>query len=97
MERMDAETMTGLAKDIVAGRIAGSWMTPDDPLLMFMICKLGGVPEDAGAVYEYLSEAGPLAVNDYPTFMSARFIHRDDLIPLQEKCHAVQAALDGVE
>lgn len=31
-----------------------------------------------GLVWEHMSEAGPRAINGLPTFMSVRFMHKDD-------------------
>lgn len=34
--------------------------------------------KNIGFVYEYLSEAGPLAINNYPMFFSCRFLSKED-------------------
>ena len=36
------------------------------------------VTKDLGIIWEYLSKAGPCAINGYPMFLSARFMHKDD-------------------
>lgn len=34
--------------------------------------------EQVGTIWEYLSEAGPRAINGYPMFFSLRVMHKDD-------------------
>ena len=80
--RTDSE-LRKLALDIVENKVCGSWqLVQDDPSMIpsvFMPLALGGtVPEDAIHVYEYLNKAGPMAVNDWPIFMSCRFILEDE-------------------
>lgn len=73
-----------IALDIVAGRVFGSWAVPehDTQLLgaIFPPLILGArLPPNAGALYEYLNNAGPRAINGYPIFFSCRVLTVDDL------------------
>lgn len=58
---------------------------PNDLAMVFMPLILGALDgwerEDAaqiGCFYEYLSAAGPRAINGMPSFLSVKFMHRDD-------------------
>jgi hypothetical protein len=76
-----------IAKDMWKGRIFTNRHCKDETLLgsIFMSLALGGLnnlPDedvnDIGMVYEYLSEAGPRAINGYPMFMSCRLLSKAD-------------------
>jgi len=52
---------------------------------IFMLIPLGAFAEyekeeleQIGIIYEYISEAGPWAVNGYPSFFSLRVMHKED-------------------
>lgn len=81
---MDEPTRRKVALDIVESRIFGSWMMRDSDVgdmlgLVFMPLVLGArLPPNAHALYEYVSEAGPRAINGYPTFFSCRILTEAD-------------------
>jgi hypothetical protein len=54
--------------------------SPDVVPLVFMSLAFWNKPdfEDVGLIWEWLSEAGPRAVNGHPTFMSCRLMHAAD-------------------
>jgi hypothetical protein len=66
--------------DIAEGKVFGSWQirNPNTELqLVFMVlvfCKKEQIPEDTGAIYEYMDSAGPTSINGMPTFFSCRFL-----------------------
>jgi hypothetical protein len=73
-----------------------------DGLLISVFIPLAFVqqrlPTNLGHVYEYLSEAGLRAVNGYPTFMSMKFLSKDDadrLLPMIKKLE--QQKIDFLE
>ncbi len=54
-----------------------------DILSVFMVLALGGLPEgwtenNLGLIWEWMSKAGPLAVNGQPTFFSCHIMHKED-------------------
>lgn len=61
-------------------------MRTDDPRLLrciFMPLAFGNLSEhyeveQLGTIWEWMKNAGPRAMNGYPTFMSVRVMHRDD-------------------
>lgn len=81
-----------LALDIVEGRVFDSSQLGDDAHLMgsvfmplaFMEPVAKEELETWGLVYEYMSAAGPRAINGYPMFMSCRVLHRDSVPRLRE-------------
>jgi len=85
--------LRSLALDIVEGKVFGSWSlrNPDTELhLVFMVlifCKEGDIPEDVGAIYEYIDRAGPTAINGMPTFFSCGFLTQAEY---KEVCEYVQ-------
>lgn len=48
-------------------------------------------------IYEYLSKAGPRAINGYPSFLSMCCLNRADHEALSNMLKKLQAALDAVE
>jgi len=98
--RMNREEMIALAKDIVAGRVFGSWMIEDGNTpahMLFMVLGLAGMHPKTGAVYEYIHKAGPRGINGYPSFFSHNVIHQDDLEEMNECLKKISEALDNVE
>lgn len=89
-QRLPDPELRTLALDISEGRVFGSWecASPDEVRSSFMVLMLAGPenlpdPTEVAHVYEYMSQAGPMAVNGRPMFMSARFLHRADAPILQ--------------
>jgi hypothetical protein len=66
--------------DIAEGKVFGSWQirNPNTELqlvfLVLVFCKKEQIPEDTGAIYEYMDSAGPTSINGMPTFFSCRFL-----------------------
>lgn len=82
---MTPEELRGLAVDVVDGRVFTSDQVETEMLrsvfmaVHFMnqetIDKWENEPENAPALlYEYISEAGPMAINGYPVFTSFRIL-----------------------
>jgi hypothetical protein len=80
---MTDEELKQLALDIRSGRVFGTWNVREGDerligsifmVLMFMEQKDRDAMKEQGVVhlYEYLSQAGPRAINGYPMFMSMR-------------------------
>jgi hypothetical protein len=72
--------LRSLALDIAEGKVFGSWQirNPNTELqlvfLVLVFCKKEQIPEDTGAIYEYMDSAGPTSINGMPTFFSCRFL-----------------------
>jgi hypothetical protein len=79
--------------DIVEGKVFGSWSirNPNTDLhLVFMVlvfCKKEQIPEDIGAIYEYMDSASPTAINGMPIFSSCRFLTQAEF---KEVCEYTQ-------
>ena len=48
-----------------------------------------------GLIYEYLDQAGPMAINSFPMFMSMRILHADDFDQVREIILALKKAEDS--
>lgn len=48
------------------------------------------MPDNIGEVYEYYSEAGPMACNGKPTFFSCRMLAQEDTAPLNVYIKQIQ-------
>lgn len=95
-----------LALDTVAGQVFWDWHIDSDDkhtlLSVFKVLLFGGsewtdemTKNKIAHVYEYLSEAGPLAVNGRPSFFSVKMINEDDyakLIPILDELYGQQKA-----
>ena len=74
-----------LAKDLVDGKVFLS-SDPKEIQMCFMVLLFADskdIPPDLAAVYEYYSEAGPMACNGKPMFMSARLLVKNDMDQLR--------------
>ena len=100
----DAE-VSEIAKDYYSGHIFGSWqLTGYDKNLVGSVFMILLFLDDIttkqllndGAVhcYEHLSQAGPTAINGYPTFFSCRFITTADLERVLAKAREIKAVMD---
>ena len=79
-----------LAQDVAAGKVfTDRDVAPDDyeamvasifKLMLFgqIVLDMYDEGKEVGMVYEYLSEAGPMSVNGYPSFMSVKVLDMDD-------------------
>lgn len=85
--------LRSLALDIVEGKVFGSWALRNlntDLKLVFMaliFCKKEDIPEDIGAIYEYMDRAGPGTINGMPMFTSCRFLTQAEY---NEVCEYIQ-------
>lgn len=93
--KTDAE-LEKLAWDIIGGQVWGPW-SHDDYMDSFMVLKLLDREQlkqlhanRIACVYEYVSKAGPMAVNGMPMFMSMHMLDRDDSDRLMERLKAVE-------
>lgn len=68
------EELKQLAVDIVDGKVWTDRHGADS----FLIAKLAGLPAGTWMIYEYLTQAGPLAVNGCPTFLSCRIVWKEE-------------------
>ena len=95
--RSDDE-IRALAVDVIEGKVFGSWMVPheDSDLLgsIFMVLNFLDLDgrEDIGHVYEYLGEAGGRGVNGYPSFMSIRYLNKEECRRLADACVSYKVA-----
>ncbi len=86
IESKTREELIKIAKDLKEGKIFCDGHIPEGDERMitsiFMILALADTTElmasQPGMIYEYLSEAGPRAVNGYPIFMSMNVLNRED-------------------
>lgn len=86
--RLTEDEIRQFVNDVLAGLIFTSWgLTIDEAQRVFMPIALGaftratvteGFLRQLGIVYEYLKEAGPMAINGQPCFFSMRLMHKDD-------------------
>lgn len=84
--RTDAE-ITQLAIDVLAGTVYGTWNQRvfDEIETVFLVLAFAGKDlakelerDDILHVYEHISQAGPRSVNGLPSFLSCKFLSRDD-------------------
>lgn len=84
LDRLPENDLRKLAIDIIDGLV---WTDRNDVISFRAIMRLAfdGSPETggkllrSGMVYEYMSEAGPMAINGCPMFMSFRLLAEEDL------------------
>jgi hypothetical protein len=99
--------LTEIARGIVTNRIYAAWDAQAldlsfGMLLMMLAGSAEGTDEDVswlddvGLVYEDIDKANERGVNGYPAFFSAKFLHRDDRIPLQRECLRLAVALGEI-
>lgn len=60
---------------------------------MLAILQPGGEGTPGGMIYEYYSEAAPLAANGYPMFFSCKFMGPDDVARVKVALKPMAAAL----
>lgn len=86
-----------LIRDVHAGRVFIA-NKPDvvrcafGTLLVFMDSK--DMPDNVGAIYEYLDQAGPRSINDYPFFLSGRFVAVEDVPKIAAGLERIKQAID---
>ncbi len=103
LNRLNNEELKQIAIDIRAGRIFSNWHIPDnEPDMLYSIfMPLGLMNADQmeeiataniGLVYEYMNQAGPMAINGYPMFMSFHVLHLNDAKVVLEFINRLEAA-----
>lgn len=87
VHRMEDDDLKKFVRDYVEGRIftSADLKSAEDAKLVFMpvlFMKWEDIPKEVvneiGIFWEYLSEAGPRAVNGNPMFMSMRIMWKED-------------------
>ena len=104
LERMTPENLLQLAMGIVEGRIFTSQHIEEQVLLTtlpFVFLPLAlvapsSMPGNLGMLWQYMSEAGPQAINGYPIFMTANLMASEDIQPLQELIRKIQASREAM-
>ena len=85
--RMKEGDLAQFVIDYCDGKVFISLDVKGDHLLpmVFMVVALGAFSEwkeediaDIGILWEFWSKAGPRAINGYPMFTSAHYMHKDD-------------------
>ena len=103
LEPLTEEEITVLARRIVTNEVYVAWEPEalDMSFGMFMMLAGGSqaMPwiKDVGLVYEEWSKANERSVNGYPTFFSARFVHKDSRNAVQREALRMAVALGAVE
>jgi hypothetical protein len=98
------EELTEIARGIVTNRVYAAWSAEalDASFGMYLMMIAGSLQEqgediswlnDVGLIYEDSEKANERGLNGYPTFFSAKFLHRDDRIPLNRECIRLAIAL----
>lgn len=99
----DAAYLTQLAIDIESGKVFTDWHCRDveDIRTVFMPLMFGTLKGydlgSIGMIYEYMSEAGPMAVNNMPTFFSMRMLNKQDSMFVKSELQRIRSALSGVK
>ena len=87
VDRLSDHDLRQLAVDVYEGR---AFIANHDEAIRCafgaIIAMIGpsSVPDNAGAVWEYIDKAGEFAINGYPAFLSCRFLAAVDVEPLCE-------------
>jgi hypothetical protein len=55
--------------------------------MALIFCKKEDIPEDIGAIYEYMDRAGPRSINGMPMFTSCKFLTQAEY---KEVCEYIQ-------
>lgn len=86
-----------LAIDIHEGRVFGSWNLHDNSLIpmIFMPLSFASPPSNAAIVYEYMSEAGTMGINGYPSFFSCKFATASDAEKLMQLLRQLEESRDS--
>lgn len=98
MEPLSDAQVYNLARDIVTNLVywpdfQTDWREIQMTFMVLALCPLDSIPSNAGAVYEYYTEAGPMSVNGRPTFFSCRFMPKESLPALQDEVERLSKAL----
>lgn len=100
--RLTDDEMSILARRIVQNEVymAMDAVALDCSFGAFLALVAPSIPKaelsNIATVYEDIDEAGTWAVNGYPSFLSCKFVHKDDMRRLAELITGLYAAMDGV-
>ena len=89
IQRLSDDEIRQFVLDVLGNRVFTSYHIPESDnrmlLSVFMALAFGAfkdIPraelDQIGGIWEYMTEAGPLAVNGYPNFFSMHLMHIDD-------------------
>ena len=85
IKRRDEDAIRRLARDVITGKAYLTIKTEEvgysfGGFLTIALPQMSKEYVDSiGAVWEFLSEAGPMAMNGRPMFLSARFVNKEDV------------------
>lgn len=111
MMKKTVEEIKQLARDVLMGRVfTSSHIREHEVAIMigsiFMPMLFMGEEEykrvfcnkdkPVGLIFEYLTEAGPRAINGYPTFLSMQLLSREDTNLLEDYLRAYSESLNNV-
>lgn len=99
------EELKELALGVIAGTVFGTWNIPKHsenlissifPIIIFLDDIERKKMRRDGIIhfYEWKSKAGPLAINGYPTFLSAHSLNAGDTDRLNKKIAQIRKALE---
>lgn len=103
MRRKSPDEINEFCREVLANRILTSHQVPEDLIgSVFLMLKLGAFHdweladiEQVGVLYERLDQAGPVAVNGWPSFLSLQVMHRDDWALAFDKLQKMEAAMEA--
>jgi len=102
---MTDEELKQIAKDLHVGKIFCDRHCPSPQAIPQVFMLLNFMNEDQikdfqakeyDFFYEYLDQAGPLAVNGLPTFFSIRCLNRTDTAKMLDYYKKIKAAVEAV-
>lgn len=94
------EELNQLVKDLISGKVFTDrhLNSPSDMTSVFMTLSFGGLTkefiDEIGMIYEYLEKAGPLSVNDNPSFFSCTFLNKEDAKYIWDKYFEIQESVE---
>jgi hypothetical protein len=98
------EELKTIAKDLYAGKIFSDrhLSGPHEISMVFMILAFLDAEhikkmqdDNIDFIYEYLDQAGPMAVNGKPTFLSARMLNKDETTKMFDYYKKIKDAVDS--
>lgn len=99
---MTDEQVGELARDIVTNRVYVAWdeaaiHNSFGPMLALAHDAIKPIADKIGLVFEEYSKAMPMACNGYPTFLSIKFVHIDNVPALLSEVQRMAEALGLTE
>ncbi len=101
------DEVTDLARRIVTNEVYAAFTAEAlESFSTYLMLLTGGLAEqgldpalelgNVGLIYEDINAAGPLSVNGRPSFLSAKFVHRDDRLRVHRECLRMAEALGSI-